>query len=43
MEELSLIPTKDVKVIMEQLNIEQKMINNVISKLKANSQKLMAE
>ena len=36
-EELSLIPTKDVKVIVDQLNIEQKMINNLISKLKANS------
>ena len=36
-EELSLIPTKDVKVIMDQLNIEQKMINNLISKIKTNS------
>ncbi len=37
-EELSIISAKETKVILDQLNKEQKMINNLISKLVANSQ-----
>ena len=36
-EELSIISAKEIKVILHQLNKEQKMINSLISKLKANS------
>ena len=36
-EELSIISVEDIKKIMEQLNKQQKMVNNLISKLKANS------
>ncbi len=36
-EELSISSPKEIKVILDQLNKEQKMINNLISKLKANS------
>ncbi len=37
-EELSIISAKDIKEIWSQLTKEQKMINGLISKLKANSQ-----
>ena len=36
-EELSIISVEDIKIIMEQLNKQQKMVNNLISKLKAYS------
>ena len=36
-EELSIISTEDTRVILDQLNKEQRMIKNLISKLKANS------
>lgn len=36
-EELYIISAEDIKAILDQLNKEQKMINNLISKLKANS------
>ncbi|MFQ5602513.1 MAG: four helix bundle protein [bacterium] len=36
-EELSIISNEGIKVILDQLNKEQKMINNLIGKLKANS------
>jgi len=35
---ISIISAEDIKVILDQLNKEQKMINNLGSKLKANSQ-----
>jgi len=35
-EELSINSDENIKVILGQLNKEQKMINNLISKLKAN-------
>ena len=38
-EELSIISDERIKVILEKLNKEQKMINNLISKLKPNSKK----
>ncbi|MFQ5603708.1 MAG: four helix bundle protein [bacterium] len=37
-EELSIIPSGDIRVVLDQLNKEQMMINNLISKLKAKSQ-----
>ena len=36
-EELSVISAEDIRVILDQLNKEQKMINSLISKLTANS------
>ena len=42
-EELSLISKKDVAVMIDHLNKEQKMINNLITKLKATSKKQMAK
>ena len=36
-EELSVISAEDIQVILDQLNKEQKMINSLVSKLKANS------
>jgi len=36
-EELSLILKREVTVMIEQINKEQRMINNLINKLKANS------
>ena len=42
-EELSLISKKDVAVMIDHLNKEQKMINNLITKLKAASKKQMAK
>jgi len=36
-EELSLISNKEVAVIIDQINKAQKMINNLITRLKANS------
>ena len=36
-EELSLISNKEVAVIIDPINKEQKMINNLITRLKANS------
>jgi len=35
-EEFSISSPKEIKVILDQLNKEQKMINSLISKLKAN-------
>jgi len=37
--ELGFVPKNEVKSIIEFLHIEQKMINTLVSKLKANSQK----
>jgi four helix bundle protein len=36
-EELSVISDGDIRVVLDQLHKEQKMINNLISKIKANS------
>ncbi|MFQ5603618.1 MAG: four helix bundle protein, partial [bacterium] len=36
-EELSIISSGDIRVVLDQLNKKQMMINNLISKLKANS------
>ncbi len=36
-EELSVISAEDIRVILDQLNKEQKMITSLISKLTANS------
>jgi len=38
-----MVSLKEVKPIIDRLNIEQKMINNLISKLKANRKKPKAE
>jgi len=42
-QELLMVSLKEVKPIIDRLNIEQKMINNLISKLKANRKKPKAE
>jgi len=42
-EELSLISAKETKAVFDRLNKEQKMINSLISKLKANSKKPTAK
>ncbi len=36
-EELSIISTGEMRVVLDQLNKEQKMMNNLIGKVKANS------
>ncbi len=38
-QKLGFVPKNEVKSIIELLHIEQKMINTLVSKLKANSQK----